>query len=210
MELFYKIIRYFILNGASILGKYNYNAYVKKSKKANEISEKLLLNIIKRNKDTEYGRKNGFQNINSIEEYQKNVPFTTYNDYKEYISEIANKGKQNLMTSFKVNYFANTSGTTGEVKRIPVTKESYNSFFKASTIITYQLKEQMKEKHIGKMNGKILNLSEMVSKKTPGGIREGLISGYFAAGLKSFLPKRKRKIFKNFRKSVKSIKKAKK
>ena len=188
MELFHKIIRYTILNGAAILGRYNFKHYKKASKNANKISEKLLLDIIHKNRNTEYGKKYEFKNIKSIQQYQQKVPYTTYKDYKEFIQKTAEEGKQNLMTSYKVKYFANTSGTTGEVKRIPITAESYNSFFKAGTIFTFQLKNEMRKKQKGKMDGKILNLSEMVSKKTPGGIREGLISGYFAAGLKTFLP----------------------
>ena len=188
MKTIYRITRYIILNVAAILGKYNFKTYIKNSKDAQKRNKKLILNIIKKNKNTEYGKKYDFKNIKTIEDYQIKIPFTTYSDYKQYINETANTGKQNLMTSFKIRYFANTSGTTGEVKRIPVTAESYNSFFKAGTIFTFQLKEEMKKNHLGRMNGKILNLSEMVSKKTPGGIREGLISGYFASGLKTFLP----------------------
>ena len=41
-------------------------------------NEKLLLRILEQNKDTEYGRKYGFANIHSIEEYQKKVPVSVY------------------------------------------------------------------------------------------------------------------------------------
>ncbi len=48
-------------------------------------NEKLLLRILEQNKDTEYGRKYGFANIHSIEEYQKKVPVSVYDDYAGYI-----------------------------------------------------------------------------------------------------------------------------
>lgn len=188
MKLFQKVFRFIALNMAAILGKINYNYYKKTSKNADKKSEQLLLKLIKKNKNTEFGKKYDFANIKSIKEYQEKVPYTTYEDYKNDIARIAEKGEQNILTSGKVKYFANTSGTTGQVKRIPVINESYNTFFKAGTIFMYQLKNEMKKNNKGAMNGKVLNLSEMVSKKTPSGIREGYISGYFAAGLKAFLP----------------------
>ena len=48
-------------------------------------NEKLLLRILEQNKDTEYGRKYGFADIHSIEEYQKKVPVSVYDDYAGYI-----------------------------------------------------------------------------------------------------------------------------
>ena len=45
-------------------------------------NEKLLLRILEQNKDTEYGRKYGFANIHSIEEYQKKVPVSLCDEYE--------------------------------------------------------------------------------------------------------------------------------
>ena len=48
-------------------------------------NEKLLFHILEKNKDTEYGKKYGFAQIHSIEEYQKKVPVSVYDDYAGYI-----------------------------------------------------------------------------------------------------------------------------
>ena len=57
-------------------------------------NEKLLLRILEQNKDTEYGRKYGFANIHSIEEYQKKVPVSVYDDYAGYILRMSEDGEE--------------------------------------------------------------------------------------------------------------------
>ena len=76
-------------------------------------NEKLLLRILEQNKDTEYGRKYGFANIHSIEEYQKKVPVSVYDDYAGYILRMSEDGEENLITSGKVVHYNKSSGTVG-------------------------------------------------------------------------------------------------
>ena len=45
-----------------------------------ERATELLLRLLDDNKDTEYGRKYGFAQIHSIDEYRKRVPVITYDD----------------------------------------------------------------------------------------------------------------------------------
>ena len=47
--------------------------------------EETLMNYIKENKDTEFGKKYNFAEIKNIKDYQNNVPITTYDFYEEYI-----------------------------------------------------------------------------------------------------------------------------
>ena len=42
-----------------------------------ETQERILMSILKKNKDTEYGKKIGFEGINSIEEFRKKYPTQT-------------------------------------------------------------------------------------------------------------------------------------
>lgn len=90
---------------------------------ATQKNEQLLMEIIKKNIDTEYGKKYAFQSIDSPQKFKKMVPLTQYDDYKEYIERMA-KGEDNILTSEKVEYFGVSSGTTGSQKLIPVTKSS--------------------------------------------------------------------------------------
>ena len=188
INLLQTIISYCVLNTNAMIGKKNYNYYTKNRKNADLISERKLLKIIKKNRKTEIGKKYDFSNIKTISEFQSKVPYTTYNDYIEYIERISNTGEQNLITSDKICYFAETSGTTGGCKKIPVTKRTFKPFFKNGTIFVYNLKREMKRKNKGLLYGKILNLSELrTTGVTPQGIKFGVITGYFTSKFKGIL-----------------------
>lgn len=86
--------------------------------------EDFLLNLVEKNQNTIYGKKYNFANIQSIQDFQKQVPITQYNDYKDYIDQ-SMKGEKDILIKGKVDRFAKTAWTTaGESKYIPVTKEA--------------------------------------------------------------------------------------
>jgi len=55
-----------------------------------EINERLLMQILSDNKDTDYGKKYNFAGIHSIAEYQESLPITRYEDYIGYIDAMCN------------------------------------------------------------------------------------------------------------------------
>ena len=188
IKILEKVISYSILNYTAFLGKMSYNSYKKKSKVADKISEKKLIKVIKKNQNTEFGKKYNFSSIKSIKEFQEKIPYTTYEDYAQYIERTANTGEQNLITADKICYFAATSGTTGNYKKIPVVKSTFIPFFKNGTIFVYNLKKEMKKRKRGALCGKILNLSEASSMDvTSSGIKVGVVTGYFTSGFKTIL-----------------------
>jgi len=83
-------------------------------------NEEFLLKLLKDNKDTEYGKKYGFDTINSIEEYQKRVPVTVYADYEDYIRRMTEEGEENLICASPIRHYNKTSGTMGSPKKIPL------------------------------------------------------------------------------------------
>lgn len=89
------------------------------SKHAIKVQETLLRRLIKKNSTTEYGKKYNFKNIQSIEDYQKLVPLTYYEDYDGYIQRML-KGEKGLITNSFFRRYAGSSGSTGKAKTIPV------------------------------------------------------------------------------------------
>ncbi|UCE77379.1 MAG: GH3 auxin-responsive promoter family protein, partial [Gammaproteobacteria bacterium] len=80
----------------------------------------LLLGMVRNNADTEYGRRYGFASIDSIADYQKQVPVITYADIERDMERVV-AGEKNIFTAEDPVMFAQTSGTTGKPKFIPVT-----------------------------------------------------------------------------------------
>jgi len=83
-----------------------------------ETQEKILLQIMEENKNTEYGKKIGFDKVHSVEDFQKIVPLSTYDTYDEYIERMLD-GEENLMMARKCKRYCTSSGSVGKPKVLP-------------------------------------------------------------------------------------------
>ena len=142
-----------------------------------KIQTKILKEILKKNKNTNYGKLYNFSKIKTIEEYQNLVPVITYEDIIPFIQKIKD-GEQNILTKDKVIFLATTSGTTSSVKLIPVTKDRIKNFKRELYLWSiYVLKD-----HTNVLKGKTLYFAgPYIEGKTSAGIICGSISGYLIA-----------------------------
>ncbi len=79
-----------------------------------------LMDMVRRNVDTEYGRRFGFDTINSVADFQNQVPVVDYEAIKGDMNRVAG-GTTNVFTAENPRMFAQTSGTTGDPKYVPIT-----------------------------------------------------------------------------------------
>ncbi len=93
---------------------------------APECQKEIFSRLIKSGRHTKFGRIHDFQQINSIEDYQKRVPVTDYEGLKTWIEESAMGTRDVLWPGLPV-YLAKTSGTTSGNKYIPITKDSVSN-----------------------------------------------------------------------------------
>ncbi|MEZ4483270.1 MAG: GH3 auxin-responsive promoter family protein [Syntrophotaleaceae bacterium] len=82
--------------------------------------QQLLQKIISQNRDTVYGRAYKFAAIQTLEDFRQNVPVVGYEAISHYIDRVT-LGETNVLTAEAPLLFAQTSGTTGDPKYIPVT-----------------------------------------------------------------------------------------
>ena len=110
--------------------------------------EKVLMKLMKDNKTTEYGKKNNFDKVKSVEDYQKIVPLSGYLDYEDYIMRMAN-GEKGLTTNRLIRRFTESSGSTGRSKLVPLSGFSEWTImcFSFSAPIGCAVKYFWKEKH---------------------------------------------------------------
>lgn len=87
-----------------------------------KVQEKVLNSILKANRGTVYGKKYCFSDIKSISDFQKTVPLITYKDISSYVERMK-LGEKAVLTSYNVDFFCKSSGTSGEKKFLPVTEE---------------------------------------------------------------------------------------
>ncbi|MDO8803863.1 MAG: GH3 auxin-responsive promoter family protein [Elusimicrobiota bacterium] len=82
--------------------------------------EKLLGEILRRNKGTEFGGEHGFAGISGSEQYRSRVPLRDYDAFADRISAIAS-GTGNALTAEPVLRLLPTSGSAAPTKHIPFT-----------------------------------------------------------------------------------------
>lgn len=89
-----------------------------------EVQEEIFKKLLRTAKNTEFGKKHGFESIDNLDKFQERVPVHQYETLFPYI-ERRMKGEQNLLWPTDVKWFAKSSGTTNaRSKFIPVSQEA--------------------------------------------------------------------------------------
>ncbi len=104
---------------------------------------------------TEYGKKYGFEKINSVSDFRKQVPINDYDTLKPYIQRIL-EGEQNILWPSPISWFAKSSGTTSDKSKfIPISKEALddNHYKAGKDVLALYLRECPDSKF---MSGKCL------------------------------------------------------
>ena len=111
-------------------GHFDVRSMHKNTKNARKKNEKLLFKILKTNQDCEYGKKYNFENIKSIEDYRKTVPITKFDDYEPYVTRMIENNEDKLITSLPLVGYAQSSGSVGKRKFVPLTQPEVNIYTK--------------------------------------------------------------------------------
>lgn len=83
---------------------------------------RLLLEIVRRQSATAFGRDHGFAAISTVADFRKQVPAAPYEYVAPYVERVARGETDALIANDRVLLFALTSGTTAARKLIPVTQ----------------------------------------------------------------------------------------
>ena len=89
---------------------------------AEEIQRRVLSKLIRTAEDTAFGHRNAFEDIDSYDDFARQVRVSTYEDLKDDIDKMRH-GERDLLWPGKVKWYAKSSGTTNDKSKfIPVTK----------------------------------------------------------------------------------------
>ena len=183
---FYEVknFKYMILNRLFIFfckkSYKNFVSNIKSKSKIRETQEKILLEILKTNKNTEYLKifETESQILNAenekelIEKFQNKIPIVNYEDIKEFV-EREKSGESNVLLSDKIKLFELTSGSTSDVKYIPYTKKFLKSYMNGVFSWIYNLYQNNKRLFLG---SSYWSVSPILKREavTSGGIRVGI------------------------------------
>lgn len=89
-----------------------------------EVQNEVFERLIAMGKNTQWGKKYGYENIHSQGAYCSEVPLQTYEDIKPFVNRLK-EGEQNILWPTPINWFAKSSGTTNDKSKfIPVSREA--------------------------------------------------------------------------------------
>ncbi len=135
--------------------------------------KKLLFGIIRKNRNTLYGKEHGFSSMKTVEDFQKKVSVNNYESLRPYIKKIM-RGDRRVLTKEKAIFFGITSGTTSKPKFIPVTKRSRMQKSKVMSVWLYRVLTDHPEALKGKA---LVIMSPAVEGYASSGVPYGSESG---------------------------------
>jgi len=151
-----------------------------------ETQNRVFEELIRQAKRTQFGIDHHFGQINTFEDFAKNVPVRDYEGLKSYIDKVV-KGEENVLWKGKPLYFAKTSGTTSGAKYIPLTRESMPFHIEAArNAILHYIHETGNADFV---DGKMIFLQGSPILEEKYGIKLGRLSGIVAHFVPKYLQK---------------------
>jgi hypothetical protein len=109
--------------------------FEKSCRSVRSVQEGVLLDFIRRNAGSEFGRTHKFELVKSVKDFQNALPVGDYDYFQPYVDRVVEGDEQALLgPGEKIVMFATTSGTTGKAKFIPITKTFVERYRKGSRI----------------------------------------------------------------------------
>src|SRR5260370_3397267 len=112
-----------IRRAISVLGKRQHHMLEQAAISPANAQRRFLLELLRRNAATIFGRQYGFASIRTEADYRHRVPIRDYEGVRPYINRITG-GESMVLTARQPVMFTMTSRTTAEPYLGPVTRES--------------------------------------------------------------------------------------
>lgn len=154
------------------LGCFARDRFLWKTRRASAIQAQYLKQLLSEQASTVLGQDYNLTSINSIRQFQQQIPILPYDGYEPYVMRAA-RGEARVMTQERPVYFNITSGTTtGRQKFIPITQRHQRTLTRANLTVTGFLEAALLRR--GKSFGKLLITNgAFISGHTEGGIPYG-------------------------------------
>ena len=158
---------------SSLYVKYLWRNFDAGTRDTRRSQAEVLRRFLSVNRDTAFGREHGFAKLQTAAEYHQAVPVRKYDGFRPWVDQIA-AGKPSILTAEPVEFFNQTSGTTGEPKLIPVTP----SWSRETARLRLLWGGLSRQAHPGILSGKGLSVVYAAEQgRTSAGIPFGSLSG---------------------------------
>jgi hypothetical protein len=141
------------------------------------VQTQLLLDILRNQTDTAFGRDHGFASIHSLADYRRQVPIAPYEHVAPYIERVQKGETRALLADPRVLMFALTSGTTASRKLIPVTDAYLKAYRRGWNMWGMKMYRDNRPRYIA-MRPMVQMVGDPEEFRTEAGIPCGNLSGY--------------------------------
>ncbi|MBI3546389.1 MAG: GH3 auxin-responsive promoter family protein [Gammaproteobacteria bacterium] len=146
----------------------------------------VLQRLLHANRDTGFGVQHGFKNIRSDAQFREQVPVQTYETLRPYIEEQRLKGTRALTAEAPL-FYAQTSGTTGKPKYIPITPTALAMYRAEQALFSYLQFRACPQAFTGKALG---IMGAAIEGRLDSGHEVGSVSGHLYQSLPSIIQSR--------------------
>lgn len=175
-----------LTSAARLFLRYRVRAIRRYALEGDAIQRRTLRMLVRKARNTEWGREHGYSAIHSYKDFTERVPIGDYASHKPYILRMM-EGARDVLWKGVITRFATSSGTTSDVvKFIPVSSHGLKRcHLRGGRDVTATYLDQYRNSHIG--SGYSLVLSGSFNPKfTNGRIKVGDISAIMADAAPSF------------------------
>ena len=167
-----------LMEGVRLWASHYARRFRRLARRVDEVQLEVLMAKLRRNRDSDFGRKHRFDVVRSVDDYRRALPLSDYETFRPYIDRCIAGDVQGLFgPGTRIHMYALTSGTHAQPKYIPVTDEflhEYRMGWRVWGTCTYQ-------DHPRAFRHRILQItSSWRERHTDLGVPCGSISGFNA------------------------------
>jgi len=119
-----------------LVGLTSWRNLIKSTHQPRQVQLALLKSILHRNVETSFGKEHNFKSISNFQLYTKMVAQQDYESLRPYIDKQEQEQTSELNHANPV-FYAQTSGTTGKPKLIPILKHTIKRYKLSQSLVSY-------------------------------------------------------------------------
>jgi len=168
-----KLLNFLIYIKMCLIRRLIWQPFIKNTHNPQKIQILLLKEILKQNRDTVFGKKYVFSNIDTYDDFRQAVPVQSYEDLRSYIEKQEETKVPYLVAKQPVMY-ALTSGTIGQPKFIPINEKTIINYKKSQELFACAQYSGIPSMYSGKI---LAIVGQSVEGYLRGGMPYGSMSG---------------------------------
>jgi hypothetical protein len=155
------------------VGVWHWRRFVSKADHPRETQMALLRTLLATNARTTFGKRFGFDGIQTHEQYRKSVSIQSYEDLRPYVMRQCEQGTQELTIESPV-FYVQTSGTTSHPKLIPIIPSALRAYRASQKLVSYSIHTTAPGAYAGRL---FIVVSSRVEGRLENGTPFGSMSG---------------------------------